>query len=200
MLVLRASSLSLSAKWYVVTDLLIRTCALVGTDTASPRQLQLAIKPPYGPKDDAFLHGRLMALDLATAINSWSAASAEVYLDVDDHDDLQQPVNLNIHHHEELAARTPEELEDYYQIIEEPYHQRVEDLRLWYRRCIDSLQEHAAQKGNSVHDLDLDWLCEEIKAANKVMFFGGSSLSVLDRLIDRGVANRLQCYLQAVRR
>lgn len=160
----------------------------------------MAIKPGYGPKDDAILHGRLIALDLLSSLSSWSSNPVDVFLDVETLDSLENPVNLNMHYHEELVARTEEELENYQAIMTEPYPQRVENLREWYRMCIKPLEKEAMQNGNAVSNLDFDWLCRQAKTAKSVKFFGGSSLRLLQRLMERHVVNNMQCYLQAVRK
>jgi hypothetical protein len=121
-------------------------------------------------------------------------------LDVDTLDSLKNPVNLNVHYHEELVARTQKELESYQVIMTVPLPERVEQVRGWYRECIEAQEEAAKQKGNSLCNIDLDSLCATIKSAKTVMFFGGSSLGILQRLIQRGVASNMQCFLQAVRK
>ncbi|KAI0545600.1 hypothetical protein F4679DRAFT_560570 [Xylaria curta] len=158
--------------------------------------LEFAIKPAYGPKDDARLHGRLVALDLLNFLSHGSSDPVDVFLDVDALDSIENPVNLNVHHHEELVARKQEELESYQAIMNEPYPQRVQDLRGWYQKCIKSL-EKTADEGKAVSDLDFVSLCEKVKAAKSVKFFGGASLGLLQRLIHENAASNIQCYLQA---
>lgn len=142
-----------------------------------------------------------MALDLLTCLTCWpdNEAKTNVFLDVDSLDSLENPVNLNVHHHEELVARTKEELESYQAIMAEPHSERVKSLRGWYQRCIEPLQKATRQNGNTVSDLDLDSFYEKVKAAKSVKFFGGASLGLLERLIHKGTVSNVQCYLQAVR-
>ncbi|KAI0183110.1 hypothetical protein EV127DRAFT_447902 [Xylaria flabelliformis] len=158
--------------------------------------LEFAIKPAYGPKEDARLHGRLVALDLLNFLGHGSGDPIDVFLDVDTLDSIENPVNLNVHHHEELVARNREELEGYQVIMNKPYPQRVQDLREWYHKCINSL-ETTADEGRAVRNLDFVSLCEKVKAAKSVKFFGGASLGLLQRLIHEGAASNIQCSLQA---
>ncbi|KAI1169847.1 hypothetical protein F4777DRAFT_162423 [Nemania sp. FL0916] len=159
--------------------------------------LEQAIKPVYGPKEDAILHGRLLALDLLIFLGSASNNPVDVFFDVDVLDEIESPVNLNLHYHEELVDRNKEELKSYQAIMNEPYPQRIQNLREWYRRCIKSLEKKAAEKGNAVHNLDLVSLGEKVKAAKSVKFFGGASLGCLQRLISHVDVSNIQCYLQA---
>lgn len=160
----------------------------------------MAVKPAYGPKEDATLHGRLVALDFLTFLGGMSRNPVNVFLDVDTLDDIENPMNLNLHYHEELVARNKEELRDYQAIMDEPYPQRVQGLRWWYHTCIQSLEKRAAEKGNAVRNLDLSSLCKKLKAANSVKYFGGASLGFLQRLIHRDAVSNIQCCMQAVRK
>ncbi|KAI1110050.1 hypothetical protein F5Y14DRAFT_455441 [Nemania sp. NC0429] len=158
--------------------------------------LEFAIKPAYGPKEDARLHGRLVALDFVNYLTAGRGLPVNVFLDVDALDDIENPMNLNLHYHEELVPRSKEELESYRDIMNEPHAQRVKDLRGWYKRCIESL-EKTKLEGHTISNLDLVWLCEKVKAANSVKYFGGASLGFLQRLIRAGAAGNVQCCLQA---
>ncbi|KAJ4309293.1 hypothetical protein N0V84_011584 [Fusarium piperis] len=163
--------------------------------------LRLAIKPDYGPQEDAFLHRELVAWDHAAALSDWLNAPVEVLMDLDGFDDLHNPVNLYFHRQEELVARNEEELLRYENIMEkekeeESLPERVESLRGWYKTCIKTAEEEVGGNGNSVEKLVLDSLCETIKSAESVLFLGGASLGILQRFIDKGVADRVNCHLQ----
>ncbi|KAI0098190.1 hypothetical protein GGR51DRAFT_538526 [Nemania sp. FL0031] len=159
--------------------------------------LEFAIKPAYGPKDDAELHGRLVALDLVTFLGDGPSNSVDVFLDADALNDVENPMNLNLHYHEELVARNKEELESYQVIMNEPYPQRVQYLREWYHSCIKSLEKKEVGRGNAVRNLNFVSLCEKVKAAKSVKFYGGASLELLQRLIRVDAVSNIQCYLQA---
>jgi hypothetical protein len=157
------------------------------------------VKPPYGPKADAVLHGTLVALDFMTSLQEWSGRPAEVFLDTVSLDDQENPVNLNMHHHEELIGRTTAELENYDSIMSQRSSRRVDSLRDWYRRCIKQRRDTAAKNDSTVKDLEFESLCTSIKTAKTVTFFGGSSFGLLQRLINRGAVSNIECYQQAVR-
>ncbi|KAM5353438.1 hypothetical protein ACJ41O_000088 [Fusarium nematophilum] len=158
--------------------------------------LRLAIKPPYGPKEDAVLHRQLVAWDHASALSDWLAAPVEIFIDLDGIGELHNPVNLNFHRQEELVARSEDELLSYQTIMSEPFPQRVESLREWYRGCIETAEHEVGNRGNSIQPLVLDSLCDAITAAESVQFLGGSSLGILQRFIQKGVANSVECHLQ----
>ncbi|KAH7323143.1 hypothetical protein B0I35DRAFT_427188 [Stachybotrys elegans] len=159
--------------------------------------LQLAVKPAYGPKEDAQLHGNLMAWDFAECLAGWSyTSSTEVFVDLDTLEEIENPVNLNMHHHEELINRDEDELATYQRIMQQSYPQRVDSLRGWYRECIASKQK-ARNPHVSVQSLQFEKLCQDVAKATNVRFFGGSSLRILRKFIDAGVAPRIQCNIQA---
>ncbi|KAF5008133.1 hypothetical protein FDECE_5569 [Fusarium decemcellulare] len=158
--------------------------------------LRLAIKPPYGPIDDAILHRKLVAWDHVAALSEWLNAPVEILIDLDDIDELENPVNLNCHRQEELVARSEDELLRYQNIMNEPYPQRVDKIREWYGGCINTAEKAIGTRGNSVKPLVLDSLCETIKSAESVQFLGGASLGILQRFIQKGVADKVKCHLQ----
>lgn len=144
------------------------------------------------------LHSRLVAWDQTTCFVHWSQSPVEFFIDYESLEEIHNPVNLNFHHHEELVPRSEEELKSYESILAEPLERRVESLRGWYGSCIERAERRKENQGSSVRALDFDALCNTIKAAKSVRFFGGSSLRILQRFIQRGVANKLQCHLQVV--
>ncbi|KID62615.1 hypothetical protein MAN_07831, partial [Metarhizium hybridum] len=117
-------------------------------------------------------------------------------MDLESLDDIENPVNLNFHYKEELAARSVQELMSYQDIMNEPFAQRVESLRGWYRRCIERAETRPENHGSSVRPLDFNSLCDAIQTAGSVRFFGGASLTILQRFIQRGVASNVRCHLQ----
>ncbi|KAL3599815.1 hypothetical protein FPOAC2_04043 [Fusarium poae] len=95
-----------------------------GLTKADRHLLKMAAKPEYGAKDDAVLHGRLTAWDFASCLAEWSNNdSNEVFVDFETLDEIQNPVNLNAHHHEELVNRSADELKAYDKILKEPFSQ-----------------------------------------------------------------------------
>lgn len=122
-----------------------------------------------------------------------------MFTDVESLNSIQNPVNLNMHHQEELIARFEDEIRKHQTIMKEPLDQRVESLRKWYQECIQRAENRSDIHGSEVRPLDYEKLCEEIKAAKSVKFFGGSSLNILERFINSGIANKVDCHMQVVR-
>jgi len=147
------------------------------------------------------MHGELLAWDFLTCLGQWAEESVTVYFDHESLKSIRNPVNLNMHHHEELSARSPEQIQDYQEIMKiDDYDERVDKLRPWYRGCQKALLPEANKHRNKVVDLDFTWLCGKIKNAKKTKFLGGSSMNILQRLLqEKSVAQRIDCYWQAVR-
>lgn len=159
----------------------------------------MAVKSNYGSKDDATLHGRLTAWDFASCLAQWSNnAPNEVFVDFDSLDEIENPVNLHFHHHEELVNRNEAELKAYNDILTKPFPQRAQNLRGWYEKCISRMGREESNSKTFVRSLNLDSVCRTIKAAASVRFFGGSSLRILRQFLERGVAGKIKCHLQAV--
>jgi hypothetical protein len=160
-------------------------------------QLKFVVRPANGPREDAITHARLMVLDLMTVLRCRSHSPINIFVDCDALDNLESPVNLHIHHHDELVARTETELADYQDIMNGPPSERARRFRSWYQQALKTkLKEYK----DAIHDLDVDKLCQTLKAAEKVTFFGGASLGLLERLIRKGAGRNMDCYLQAVRK
>lgn len=157
----------------------------------------MAIKPGYGPKEDAILHVRLMAWELVSCLNQCSGKPVEVLMDLESLSEIKNPVNLNLHHHEELINRTKDELNEHENIMRLEGAQRDQRLRDWYTSCIDRA-EKAHGKHGAVEPLDLNMLCDIIRASDDVQFLGGSSLRILKKFIEMGVASKVKCHLQVV--
>ncbi|GKU16215.1 unnamed protein product, partial [Fusarium langsethiae] len=159
--------------------------------------LKMAVKAEYGSKDDAVLHGHLTAWDFASCLAQWSNnTSNEVFVDYESLDEIENPVNLNVHHHEELFNRSANERNAYDDILKQPIPQRIKSLRTWYKNCLGSIKKEKSNSNTSVQPLDLDAVCGAIETAANVRFFGGSSLRILRQFLDKGVAHKIQCHLQ----
>ncbi|KAF5664040.1 hypothetical protein FHETE_7249 [Fusarium heterosporum] len=159
--------------------------------------LQTAVKPEFGSKEDAMLHGRLAAWDFATCVSQWSNnASNEIYVDFDSLEEINNPVNPHFHHHEELINRSKDELEAYDHILAQPSTQRTRSIPAWYKKCIDRLEREESISNTSIQPFDLDVVCHKIKTAPNVDFFGGSSLRILRQFLEKGVAGKMRCHLQ----
>ncbi|KPA35560.1 hypothetical protein FLAG1_11732 [Fusarium langsethiae] len=168
-----------------------------GLTKADRHLLKMAAKPEYGAKDDAVLHGRLTAWDFASCLAEWSNNdSNEVFVDFETLDEIRNPVNLNVHHHEELVNRSADELKAYDKILKEPFSQRTQSLRNWYEGCIKRIEQEECNSNTSVQPLNLNAVHDAIEAAASVRFFGGSSLRILRQFLDKGLAGRIKCHLQ----
>lgn len=122
-------------------------------------------------------------------------------MDTDSLHEIENPVNLNLHHHEELNSRSEGELRIHKAIMDAKQHEpRAEALRGWYKECIKHAETSPENKGSSIQPLNIDSLCETVKEARSVRFFGGSSLRILRQFIERGVAKKVECNIQAVGR
>ncbi|SCV61337.1 uncharacterized protein FFFS_15906 [Fusarium fujikuroi] len=161
--------------------------------------LEMAVKPKYGSIDDATLHSQLSALDLAFCLAEWSNVKpVEVLVDYETLQHIENPVNLHMHHHEELVNRTESELKDYYDILKEVLHpgRRTDDLRGWYYKCIVRLEHRRKLSNIFMGELVLDNVLNRIQNVGSVQFFGGSSLRILQQFLNRGVASKIKCHLQ----
>lgn len=119
-------------------------------------------------------------------------------MDVESLDRSQNPVNLNFHHQEELVGRSQEELQQFDTIMSQPIDQRRENLRLWYDECIERIEARKESQGTSVKALDFEALCDAINKADSVKFFGGASVDILQRFIQKGVASKIKVHVQVV--
>ncbi|KAF4963091.1 hypothetical protein FSARC_8864 [Fusarium sarcochroum] len=166
-------------------------------EEADRELLQMAVKPNYGPKEDSVLHGCLAAWDFASCLVSWSNdARHEVAIDFDSLDHIENPVNLNLHHHEELPHRSEDELATYHQIMADTSPRRVGRLQDWYRKCATRKKNEHSKSRVSIEALELQSLCDRITAAASVQFFGGSSPRILEQTLGKGVAKKMKCHLQ----
>jgi hypothetical protein len=171
---------------------------MTGADRNYPK-LKLAVKPASGPREDSIKHARLMVLDYATVLRHRSDGPIKIFVDRDALDNLESPINPYIHHHDELVARTEPELTRHQAIMDLPPSERANGVRRWSDDVISTLETEAQEHGDMICDLDIDKLCETLKAAKKVRYFVGASFSRLARLIRKGAGGNIECYAQAVR-
>jgi DNA-binding MurR/RpiR family transcriptional regulator len=122
-------------------------------------------------------------------------APIEAFLDIESLHELENPVNLHLHHHEELISRSLEELEEYAAIMQAPIEERVPSLRAWYARCTERAERVCAEP---IRELDFEKLCATIQRAKNVQFFGGSSCRILRQLDERGLSGKIECNIQMV--
>ncbi|KAF6517601.1 hypothetical protein HZS61_003162 [Fusarium oxysporum f. sp. conglutinans] len=120
--------------------------------------LEKAVKAKYGPVEDAVLHARLSALDLASCLAEWSNnGQNEVLVDYESLSDVENPVNLHVHHHEELPSRSAQEVRAYNSILGEvgDSDSRAVKMRDWYDMCIRRLENNTCTSNTTVEPLVL---------------------------------------------
>jgi hypothetical protein len=159
----------------------------------------MAVKPDYDSREHAARHGRLTAWDFASCLAEWSNnAPNEVFVDLESLDEIENPVNLNFHHHEELVNRSADELKAYDNIMKKPFPQRSRGLEDWYEECAKRIEQEECNSETSVQPLNLKTVYNAIETAASVRFFGGSSLRILRLFLEKGVAGKVKCHLQVV--
>lgn len=117
---------------------------------------------------------------------------------------LQSPINLRTHYHEELIFRNAEELEVFRAITQDDglsLDNKVTKLREWYDRSIK-------RKLNDFENNKAPWrelrkyqpLFEEMSRYERIIVFGGCSLSILHELLqcDDSLCKKVEYYLQGV--
>lgn len=127
----------------------------------------------------------------------------EAYIDVACLDKLGSPINLKTHYHDELVARSAEELKGFRAIMEMPTSQRpqIEDrrteLRHWYTKALQRKIDEFGGK-SPLSNLDYDHLFSEIRKHDKTTFFGGASLTVLQELLEKepSLGKKVQYFQQ----
>ncbi|KAH8756065.1 hypothetical protein F5883DRAFT_686220, partial [Diaporthe sp. PMI_573] len=151
--------------------------------------LMRCIKPANGSREDSIKHAQLVAMDYLTTMRS-RCSRFEAYIDEACLDKLESPINLKTHYHDELVARSANELNEFRGIMEMPTNEepQVEDrrtrLRQWYSKAIErKLDEFGGQ--SPFKDLDYDHLFNEIRNHNRTTFFGGASLTILQELLEK---------------
>lgn len=127
----------------------------------------------------------------------------ESYLDVACLDKLASPINLKVHHHEELVARTAGELDAFRTIMdmptsdEEQLEKRREKLRDWYSTAIERKRKELGGEP-PFEKLSHEYLARQIRTHDEVDFFGGASLTVLQELLENhsDVVKKINYYQQ----
>ncbi|VUC28739.1 unnamed protein product [Clonostachys rosea] len=180
--------------------------------------MRKATKPINSHKEQSKKHAKLMAWDLAGCLTHWSkeyyrsspVPKIEVLVDYESLEEIQNPVNLHLHYHEELVSRTKDEIERYEAAVQEEYGEPSNQFKKalekadtsnavekWYNDCIANEQKKSESQSTSVGQLDIESLCKAINNARNVRFMGGSSLRILRQFIEKKVASKVNCYLQA---
>lgn len=160
------------------------------------------IKPANGSREDSIKHAHLVAMDYLTTMRT-RCSRFDAYIDVACLDELESPINLKTHYHDELVARPAEELNEFRAIMELPTSDdsQIEDrrtrLRQWYSKAIARKEEEFGGQ-SPFKDLDYDHLFSEIRNHDQTTFFGGASLTVLQELLKKepSLGKKVQYFQQ----
>lgn len=108
------------------------------------------------------------------------------------------PMNPNIHHHDELWDRTPVELRDYYAARNHPTASETETEK-WYKQCIKNRYSRTTKFTINYKKLNRSKLEEKIRTnSGGVLFFGGASFTLSEYLMKHDVGKYVDFCTQAV--
>lgn len=125
------------------------------------------------------------------------------YIDIPCLDRLEIPINLKTHYHDELIARTAEELQSFRAIMEShtederEIERRRTELRAWYSKALD--RKKGEFEGECpLEDLSYEYLMDEIRNHDKTIVFGGASLTALQEILKRepSLGKKINYYQQ----
>ncbi|KAH8742669.1 hypothetical protein F5883DRAFT_668141, partial [Diaporthe sp. PMI_573] len=154
------------------------------------------VKPANGSREDSIKHAQLVAVDYLTTMRT-RCSRFEAYIDEPSLDKLESPINLKTHYHDELVARSANELNAFRAIMKESQIEtRRNRLRQWYRKAVErKVEEFGGHFPFKM--LDYDHLFGEIRNHDQTTFFGGASLTILQVLLEREpkLAKKV-CYFQ----
>ena len=127
----------------------------------------------------------------------------DAYIDVHSLDRLEIPINLKTHYHDELVARTSEELQKFRGIMEKPTDDNIEierrrtELREWYSKALNRKKDEFDGEC-PLGDLNYDHLMDEIRNHDKTIAFGGASLTVLQEILEKepSLGEKIKYYQQ----
>ncbi|KAI3400612.1 hypothetical protein diail_2324 [Diaporthe ilicicola] len=164
--------------------------------------LMRCIKPENGTREDSIKHAKLVAMDYLSTMRT-RCSHFDSYIDVACLNKLASPINLKTHYHDELVARTAEELDKFRTIMEMPTSEESEveerrtQLRKWYSKALDRKEDEFGGE-SPLKDLSYDYLFSEIRKHDRVIFFGGASLTVLQELLEKEplLGKRIHYYQQ----
>lgn len=128
----------------------------------------------------------------------------ETYIDIHCLDKLADPINLKTHYHDELVARTAEELQKFRNIMEMPTDDEEEikrrkvKLREWYKEALDTKKKAEPDGVILLRDLSYDHLRDEIRNHDRTIAFGGASLTVLQEILEKepSLGKKINYYQQ----
>lgn len=133
-------------------------------------------------------------------------AEFDTYIDHKCLDDeaLESPINLKTHYHEELVFRNASELREFQKVTGDgglSLSDKAKELRKWYQRSIKRKLNDFENNQAPWRDLkDYQPLFEEMRQYERVIVFGGCSLSILKGLLeyDDSLSKKVEYYQQGV--
>lgn len=147
-------------------------------------------------------------MDYLSTMRTRCKRSFDCYVDNACLVDLESPINLKTHWHEELVFRTAEELEQFQDISQMPISNQDEiearrgELRKWYEKAVRRKKEELGGTSPFEDLKDYGTLFEEMRKYDRVVFFGGCSLTILEHILkeEPALAQKVEYYQQGVRK
>lgn len=156
------------------------------------------------------MHAHLLVMDFLSTMRpqepSQSPPTFDCYVDNVCLDHIDSPINLKTHWHEELVFRTAGELKQFQRITamsidsQSEIEDRRDKLRCWYgeaiRRKLGDFNNEEPYKDLTEYRT----LFEEMRKYDRVIFFGGCSLTILEHILkeEPTLGKKVEYYQQGV--
>lgn len=145
-------------------------------------------------------------MDYLTTMKARCSRPFDAYVDIACLKDLESPINLKTHYHDELIARSAEELRKFQKITEMPtdneevIENRRQKLRNWYDEALARKEDEFGGKCPIKDMRDYSTLYDEIRNHDRTIFLGGASLTIVGHIIknEPALANKVEYYQQGV--
>lgn len=144
-------------------------------------------------------------MDFLSTMKADSHAAFDTYIDHKClNGALKRPINLKTHYHEELVFRNAEELYEFRDVTGNnklSLSEKAQRLRDWYIKSIERKLSEFENNQEPWQDLeDYRPLFEQMKQYERVIVFGGCSLSILKELLeyDDSLSKKVEYYQQGV--
>lgn len=130
-------------------------------------------------------------MDFLSTMRTRCKRSFDCYVDTACLDHLGSPINLKTHWHEELVFRTAGELKEFQHITAMPIDDearveaRRDKLRKWYDRAIGRKLADFGGQPPFKDLMDYGELFDKMENYDRVIFFGGCSLTILQQILER---------------
>lgn len=169
-------------------------------------QLKRCKRPENGETDDAIKHARLVAMDYLTTMKARCSRPFDAYVDTACLKHLGSPINLKTHYHDELIARSAEELGEFREITKLPTANQNEielrrnKLRKWYEKALERKENEFGGDCPVKEMENYDALYDEIRSHDRTIFLGGASLTIVQHIIrdQPDLAQKVEYYQQGV--